>query len=80
MTDKPFREELTDQRVRAGLSRAEAATKLGVPADTYYRWEIGARTPNSYAARAVLAAAKGWPAKAPETVTAAAAALDEAIL
>lgn len=68
MIDKPFREELTDQRVRAGLSRAEAATKLGVPADTYYRWEIGARTPNGYAARAVLAAAKGWPAKAPETV------------
>ena len=65
---KPFREELTDQRVRAGLTRAEAATKLGVPADTYYRWEIGARTPNGYATGWVLAAAKGWPAKAPETV------------
>ena len=68
MTAKPFREELTDQRVRAGLTRAEAATKLSVPADTYYRWEIGARTPNSYAVRTVLEAAKGWPAKAPETV------------
>lgn len=59
MTVKPFREELTDQRVRAGLSRAEAATKLGVPADTYYRWEIGARTPNGYAARAILAILEG---------------------
>ena len=68
MTNKTFREELTDQRVRAGLTRAEAATKLGVPADTYYRWEIGTRTPNSYAVRTVLATAKGWPAKAPETV------------
>ena len=67
MTDKPFRKELTDQRVRAGLSRAEAATKLGVPADTYYRWEIGARTPNGYAVRTVLATAKGWPDKAQET-------------
>ena len=68
MTVKPFRQELTDQRVRAGLSRAEAASKLGVPADTYYRWEIGARTPNSYAVRPVLEAAQGWPAKAPDTV------------
>ena len=37
-------------------------------------WEIPVeplyflKAPNSYAARAVLAAAKGWPAKAPETV------------
>ena len=67
MTAKPFREELTDQRVRAGLTRAEAATKLGVPADTYYRWEIGTRTPNGYAVRTVLATAKGWPDKAQET-------------
>ena len=67
MTAKPLRKELTDRRVRAGLSRAEAATKLGVPADTYYRWEVGARTPNGYAARAVLEAAKGWPDKAQET-------------
>ena len=67
-TSKLFREELAHQRVRAGLSRAEAAAKLGVPADTYYRWEIGARTPNSYAVRTVLEAAKGWPAKAPDTV------------
>lgn len=64
-TSKLFREELAHQRVRAGLSRAEAAAKLGVPADTYYRWEIGARTPNGYASRAVLASAKGWPDKAP---------------
>lgn len=64
MTVKPFREELTDQRVRAGLSRAEAAPKLGVPADTLYRWETGTRTPNAYVSRSVLQQAAGWPDRA----------------
>ena len=38
---------------KAGLSKTEAAARVGVAANTWHRWETGAMTPGPLAARAI---------------------------
>ena len=44
--DKKFNELLKSARLKAGLTQAQLAEKIGVPKSTYCNWEQGTREPN----------------------------------
>ncbi len=48
---KRFQNLLAESRAALGLSKAEAARKLGVPYRSYQNWELGYRTPPDYLQR-----------------------------
>ncbi|KQW22696.1 XRE family transcriptional regulator [Afipia sp. Root123D2] len=63
---RPATPAVRDLRMRARLTQAEFATRLGVPLETIRNWEQGKRTPRG-PAQALLAVI----AHAPDTVFAA---------
>lgn len=42
---RSFKRLLQEQRAVLGITKAEAARRLGVPYRTYQNWELGLRTP-----------------------------------
>lgn len=52
---KSFKRLLCEARVAIGITKAEAARRLGIPYRTFQNWELGLRTPQSeFTRRTVL--------------------------